>query len=177
MSARPIATTRSAAGIPTQRLAVWWLIASEIVIFGGVLGSYIMHRLAHGIWADYAANTNPWIGAFNTFVLLTSSLSAVLAHQAAEEPVRGHGEHAALHLLRLRVAARGPHHQPPALLQQHDVRAVVGHQPGEEVEQPLEHHLQGQALRQGQRGGAQRLGRAHVHGKPRRGKGRRRRAM
>ena len=44
---RPIATTRSATGIPTGRLAVWWVIASEIVIFGGLLGSYIMHRLGH----------------------------------------------------------------------------------------------------------------------------------
>ena len=96
MSATPIATTRSAAGMPTARLAVWWIIASEIVIFGGVLGSYIMHRLAHGIWADYAANTNPWIGLFNTFVLLTSSLAAVLAHQAAE---RGDGKRAANLLL------------------------------------------------------------------------------
>ena len=92
MSAAPIATSRSTAGMPTARLAVWWIIASEIVIFGGVLGSYIMHRLAHGIWADYAANTNPWIGLFNTFVLLTSSLAAVLAHQAAE---RGDGQRAA----------------------------------------------------------------------------------
>lgn len=92
MSARPIATTRSAAGMPTPRLAVWWIIASEIVIFGGLLGSYIMHRLAHGIWADYAANTNTMIGATNTFVLLTSSLFAVLAHQAAE---KGEGKKAA----------------------------------------------------------------------------------
>ena len=92
MSARPIATTRSAAGMPTPRLAVWWVIASEIVIFGGLLGSYIMHRLAHGQWADYAANTNTMIGATNTFVLLTSSLFAVLAHQAAE---RGDGKAAA----------------------------------------------------------------------------------
>ena len=92
MSARPIATTRSAAGISTPRLAVWWIIVSEIVIFGGLLGSYIMHRLAHSAWADYAANTNTMIGAFNTFVLLTSSLFAVLAHQAAE---RGEGKEAA----------------------------------------------------------------------------------
>lgn len=89
---RPIATTRSMAGIPTARLAVWWIIASEIAIFGGVLGSYLMHRLAHGIWADYAANTNEWLGLTNTFILLTSSLAAVLAHQAAE---RGDGKRAA----------------------------------------------------------------------------------
>ena len=76
--------------MPTQRLAVWWLIASEIVIFGGVL-------------ASYAANTNPWIGAFNTFVLLSSSLSAVLAHQAAE---RGDGKRAA-NLLYATIAGGG----------------------------------------------------------------------
>ena len=79
MSARPIATTRSAAGMPTPKLAVWWLIVSEIVIFGGLLGGYIMHRLAHADWAEQAAHTNVWIGAFNTLVLLTSSLSALPA--------------------------------------------------------------------------------------------------
>lgn len=84
MSARPIATTRSAAGMPTGKLAIWWLIASEIVIFGGLLASYVMFRLSHDSFAEQAAHTNTWIGAFNTLVLLTSSLSAVLAHQAAE---------------------------------------------------------------------------------------------
>jgi len=85
VSAHTIATTRSATGIPTGRLAIWWLLCSEIVILGGVLVSYIMHRLGHPEWAHQAAHTNLWIGAFNTFVLLTSSLSAVLAHQAAEQ--------------------------------------------------------------------------------------------
>ena len=94
-SARPIATTRSAAGMPTGRLAVWWVIASEIVIFGGILASYIMHRLAHDAFAAQAAHTNTWIGAFNTFVLLTSSLSAVLAHKAADH---GDGKGAAKYL-------------------------------------------------------------------------------
>jgi heme/copper-type cytochrome/quinol oxidase subunit 3 len=92
MSARPIATTRSAAGLPTGRLAVWWLVVSEIVIFGGLLASYIMYRVAHDAFAEQAAHTNTWIGAFNTLVLLTSSLSAVLAHSAAE---RGDGPKAA----------------------------------------------------------------------------------
>jgi heme/copper-type cytochrome/quinol oxidase subunit 3 len=71
--------------MPTGRLAVWWVVASEIVIFGGLLASYIMHRLAHDAWSVQAAHTNTWIGAFNTLVLLTSSLAAVLAHKAAEE--------------------------------------------------------------------------------------------
>ena len=93
---KPLATTRSATGVPTGRLAVWWVLASEVVIFGGLLASYLMHRLGHPEWAEAAAHTNTWIGAFNTFVLLTSSFTAVLAHQAAE---RGKGRLAARYLL------------------------------------------------------------------------------
>lgn len=83
---KPIATTRSATGIPTGRLAVWWVLASEIVIFGGLLMAYLIHRIGHPEWASdlNAGSTVTSIGAFNTFVLLTSSLSAVLAHDAAE---------------------------------------------------------------------------------------------
>ncbi|MBT3327556.1 MAG: cytochrome oxidase subunit III [Gemmatimonadales bacterium] len=92
MLMKPIATTRSATGVPTGRLAVWWLLASEVVIFGGLLGSYLMMRLGHPEWADAAMHTNTWIGATNTFVLLTSSFTAVLAHQAAE---KGDGKKAA----------------------------------------------------------------------------------
>jgi len=84
MQGKPIATTRSATGVPTGRLAVWWLLASEIVIFGGVLCSYIMHRLGHPEFGDYAAHTNPHIGITNTMVLLMSSYFAVRAHHAAE---------------------------------------------------------------------------------------------
>jgi heme/copper-type cytochrome/quinol oxidase subunit 3 len=80
----PIATSRSATGIPTGRLGVFWVIASEIVIFGGVLASYLMLRLKFPHWGDLAAFTNVVAGATNTFVLLTSSLFIVLAHYYAE---------------------------------------------------------------------------------------------
>ena len=93
---RTLAAARSMTGIPTGRLAVWWVLASEIVIFGGLLGAYIMHRIGHPEWEGQAIHTNVWAGGFNTFVLLSSSLSAVLAHQAAE---RGDGKSAARLLL------------------------------------------------------------------------------
>ena len=93
---KPIATTRSATGIPTGRLAVWWVLASEVVIFGGLLAAYIMHRLGHPEWAEAASHTNTMIGAINTLVLLTSSFTAVLAHQAAE---KGDGKNAAKYLV------------------------------------------------------------------------------
>jgi len=83
-SAIPIATTRSATGISNAKLAMWMLIASEIVIFGGLLVIYIIRRVMFDHWAEYAEHTNVIAGSLNTFALLTSSLFAVLAHQAAE---------------------------------------------------------------------------------------------
>ena len=100
---KPLANTRRAMDVPTGRLAIWWVLASEIVIFGGLLGAYIMHRLGHPAWADQAIHTNVWAGSFNTFVLLTSSLSVVLAHQAAEQ----HDGLRAARLLRLTVLGGG----------------------------------------------------------------------
>ncbi len=82
----PIATQRSVTGIPTGRLAVWWIVASEIVIFGGLIISYLMGRFHFsGTWSQWAAHTDIRAGATNTFVLLTSSLFIVLAHHAAEQ--------------------------------------------------------------------------------------------
>ena len=81
----PLANTRSATGINTAKLATWWVIASEIVIFVGLLVSYLLFRLHHTEWAQEAEHTNTAAGAFNTFVLLTSSFFVVLAHKAAEE--------------------------------------------------------------------------------------------
>ncbi len=96
MAFRPIANTRSATGISTPKLAVWWVIVSEIVIFGGLLAAYLMHRIGHEEWQFYASHTNAWFGGTNTFILLTSSLFAVLAHHAAEQ---GDGKKAAKWLL------------------------------------------------------------------------------
>ena len=92
---KPLATLRKATGVPVGLLAMWWLLASEIVIFGGLLVGYLLHRNGHPEWALEAAHTNTAAGATNTMVLLSSSLSAVLAHQAAQS---GNGKKAANYL-------------------------------------------------------------------------------
>ncbi|MCC7131633.1 MAG: cytochrome c oxidase subunit 3 [Gemmatimonadales bacterium] len=68
--------------IPRGRIALWWVIASEVVIFGGLVAVYLLYRSRHPDWAEMAHHTSTPLGALNTFVLLTSSLSAVLAHEA-----------------------------------------------------------------------------------------------
>jgi len=92
----PQATMRTAMGIPAGRLALWWVLASEIVIFGGLLGVYLILRVANPSWGAEAIHTNFWAGFTNTIVLLSSSLSAVLAHAAAE---KGNGKKAGNYLI------------------------------------------------------------------------------
>lgn len=77
--------TRSVTGIPTGKLGMWWFLASEIVLFGGLIGVYIMSRLGGAGWSEMAAHLSVPIGTLNTFVLLTSSLTMVLAFAAAEK--------------------------------------------------------------------------------------------
>ncbi len=74
---------RTATGISTGKVAMWWFLASEVAIFGGLIMSYVVCRVAHPEWGEEAAHTISAAGAFNTIVLLTSSLFAVLAHSAA----------------------------------------------------------------------------------------------
>ena len=81
----PIATHRRATGVPTGRLAVWWLLASEIFIFGGLITCFVLFKLNGTPGFEDASETSVTAGAINTFVLLTSSLSVVLAHAAIEK--------------------------------------------------------------------------------------------
>ena len=81
----PIATHRNATGVPTGRLAVWWLLASEIFIFGGLITCFVLFKLNGTPGFEDASLTSVTAGAINTFVLLTSSLSVVMAHAAIEK--------------------------------------------------------------------------------------------
>ena len=76
---------REATEVPTGRVGIWWFLASEVVIFGGLICSYILFRWKHPEWGQEAAHTLNAAGAFNTLVLLTSSLTVVLAHKAVHE--------------------------------------------------------------------------------------------
>ena len=83
MSSAALSVERTSTGLATGRVAMWWFLASELAIFGGLIACYVLFRLHHADWAEEAAHTLSWAGALNTFVLLSSSLSAVLAHAEA----------------------------------------------------------------------------------------------
>ncbi len=69
--------------VPQGRLGMWILIAGELVIFGGLIASYVLYRMRFPEWAEQAAHTSTPMGALNTFILLFSSYAVVRAHMAS----------------------------------------------------------------------------------------------
>src|SRR5438128_9208077 len=73
--------------LPNGKLAMWLFLITEIMFFTGLIGTYIILRngqpTADQPWpAPHDVHLVEWIGAFNTFVLICSSLTVVLAHLA-----------------------------------------------------------------------------------------------
>jgi heme/copper-type cytochrome/quinol oxidase subunit 3 len=66
------------------KIAVWWFLASEIMVFGGLIASYVVFRLGGSGWAEAAQHLSVTLAAINTLVLLTSSYTVVRAFVAAE---------------------------------------------------------------------------------------------
>lgn len=67
------------------KIAVWWLIASEVMIFGGALSCYILARAAGPGWSAEAAHLSASMATVNTFVLLTSSMTMAMAFAAYQK--------------------------------------------------------------------------------------------
>ena len=70
-------------------LGMWLFLVTEIMFFGGMFCAYLIYRLAH--FNDFAAASNSLnikLGTGNTVVLLLSSLTVVLAVNAAQRGKR-----------------------------------------------------------------------------------------
>jgi heme/copper-type cytochrome/quinol oxidase subunit 3 len=85
VSATPAPRVRQSTRVATGKLGMWWFLASEVVTFGGIVVTYVLLRLTHPEWLKHSSQTLLPIGAANTVVLLTSSLTMVLAHAAAQQ--------------------------------------------------------------------------------------------
>jgi cytochrome c oxidase subunit I+III len=72
-------------GIENVKTGVWIFLASDVVLFGAFIGSYVFIRVAQG-WVGWEpVPHDPLPGLVNTYLLLTSSFSVVLAMVAAEK--------------------------------------------------------------------------------------------
>lgn len=75
-------------GLPVSnaKLAMWLFLATEIMFFSGFIGAYIVSRFGSPEWPrPHDVHLVEWMGAFNTFVLICSSVSVVLAHAALSD--------------------------------------------------------------------------------------------
>jgi cytochrome c oxidase subunit 3 len=74
---------------PPGKIAIWLFLASEIMFFIGILGTYIILRSGEPqIFAEHALTlSKPW-AALNTLVLIFSSLTMALAVDAAQKADR-----------------------------------------------------------------------------------------
>jgi cytochrome c oxidase subunit I+III len=70
-----------------MRLGIWTFLASEIIFFGVLLGAYFFVRVNTATWPPFDT-FSVQRGAVNTFILLTSSLTAVLALASARSGSR-----------------------------------------------------------------------------------------
>jgi heme/copper-type cytochrome/quinol oxidase subunit 3 len=70
---------------PVGKTGTWWFLASEIPVFGGLIASYIVVRLGGSGWGEASSHLNFNLALLNTFLLLTSSMTIVMAHAAVEQ--------------------------------------------------------------------------------------------
>ncbi len=66
-------------GLFNAKLGVWLFLASEVMLFGGLFSSYILLRVGSHNWPEGASILSIPIATFNTMVLITSSVTMVMA--------------------------------------------------------------------------------------------------
>lgn len=75
---------RTWTGIPSGKLGMWLFLASEVMFFTGLIGAYLVLRAGQAAWPAPGENLSIPIAAFNTFVLLTSSMTMALSVAAVQ---------------------------------------------------------------------------------------------
>ena len=77
------ANTGSMSGVGHAKLGMWLFLASEIMLFSTLFTSYIVFRSTAPDWPHGWETLNVPLGTLNTAVLITSSVTIVLAYAAA----------------------------------------------------------------------------------------------
>lgn len=81
---------QAALPIPNGKLCMWLFLSTEIMFFAALIGMYIVIRFGAPTWpTPHDVHLSEPIGAFNTFVLICSSVTVVLCLEAARANHRG----------------------------------------------------------------------------------------
>ena len=78
-------------GPPVDRgkFAIWLFLATEVMFFTGLIGTYVVIRFGAPSWPDPANRLAVDLTAFNTFVLIVSSWTVVRGLQCIQKGDRG----------------------------------------------------------------------------------------
>ena len=81
MDAIPYAVDiRPDTGLNNGKMGIWLFLASEVMLFGGLFSSYVLLRTGAEHWPlGVDRGLNVWLGLGNTVVLISSSVTMVLA--------------------------------------------------------------------------------------------------
>jgi heme/copper-type cytochrome/quinol oxidase subunit 3 len=66
-------------GLTNPKLGVWLFLASEVMLFGSLFSSYALLRTGAPSWPDQSAVVSVPLATLNTLVLISSSVTMVMA--------------------------------------------------------------------------------------------------
>ena len=76
-------------GIPSGKLGMWMFLASEVMFFTALIAAYIVLRLGHPAWPGPEGHLSVPLGTLNTFILICSSTTIVMAMAASHDGTLG----------------------------------------------------------------------------------------
>ncbi|MCA9433913.1 MAG: cytochrome c oxidase subunit 3 [Candidatus Omnitrophica bacterium] len=77
-----IDTPRPDTGLTNGKIGIWLFLASEVMLFGALFSAYVLLRVGAETWPLGRDVLNIWLALVNTVVLITSSVTMVLAWAA-----------------------------------------------------------------------------------------------
>jgi cytochrome c oxidase subunit 3 len=72
-----IVEVRPDTGLHNSKLGIWLFLASEVMLFGALFSTYILLRVGSVEWPH--GELSVWLGAANTIILISSSVTMVMA--------------------------------------------------------------------------------------------------
>lgn len=76
-------------GVPSHKLGMWVFLASEVMFFTGLIAAYVLLRASHPAWPGSEGHLSVVFGTANTFILICSSMTMVMALPAAQQSRAG----------------------------------------------------------------------------------------
>ena len=76
-------------GLTNPKLGIWLFLASEVMLFGSLFASYVLLRTGADNWPDQSSVLSVPLASLNTVILISSSVTMVLAWTAAKREALG----------------------------------------------------------------------------------------